>query len=83
MSRLSLDGFSEAQSIVLMVGVAVSGILSIIGAVFIFATAIFFKKTDKQYWRLVMGLIMIDLILAITMVRELSKSLPPPKQVSI
>jgi fluoride ion exporter CrcB/FEX len=62
-------GFSEDETFVLMVGTGVCGGLSILGSLFIIFSALLFRKLDLQYWRFVVGLTLVDLLLGICMVR--------------
>lgn len=60
-------GFSEDETFVLMVGTGVCGGLSILGSLFIIFSALLFRKLDLQYWRFVVGLTLVDLLLGICM----------------
>jgi hypothetical protein len=61
-------GFSERETFILMVGTGVCGGLSILGSLFIISSAFAFRKLKLQYWRFVVGLTLVDLLLGICMV---------------
>jgi hypothetical protein len=60
-------GFSEDETFALMVGTGVSGGLSILGSLFIIGSALAFRKLKRQYWRFVVGLTLVDLLLGVCM----------------
>lgn len=61
-------GFSEDETRVMMVGTGIGGGLSVLGSLFIICSALCFSKLNRQYWRFVVGLTVVDLLLGLCLV---------------